>query len=61
MIDFGAIGDLAFVVAAYGVILGGTGLYAITLARRVHGARQTSSTLASDQPRPSDPPIDPRA
>lgn len=60
MIDFGAIGDLAFVVAAYGVILGGTGLYALTLARRLRGARQTSSNPASDQPRP-DPPIDPRA
>ncbi|MEK6191110.1 MAG: hypothetical protein AABM41_02160 [Chloroflexota bacterium] len=61
MIDLGAIGDLAFVVAAYGVILGGTGLYAVTLARRLQGARQTSSTPASDQPRPSDPPIDRRA
>jgi len=61
MIDPGAIGDLAFVIAAYGVILGGTGLYALTLARRLRGARQPSSAPASDQPRPSDPPIDPRA
>ncbi len=58
MIDLGAIGDLAFVVAAYGVILGGTGLYALSLARRLHGARQTSSAPASDQPRASEPPAD---
>lgn len=61
MIDPAAIGDLAFVVAAYVVILGGTGLYALTLARRLRGARQTSSPPASDQRRPSEPPIDPRA
>jgi hypothetical protein len=61
MIDPGAVGDLAFVAAAYAVILGGTGLYALSLARRLRGARQTISTPASDQPRPSDPPIDPRA
>ena len=61
MIDPGAFGDLAFVIAAYAVILGGTGLYAITLARRLRGARPTTSTPASAQPRPSDPPIDPRA
>jgi hypothetical protein len=61
MIDPGAIGDLAFVIAAYAVILGGAGLYALTLARRLRGARQTTSTLPLDQPRPSDPPIDPRA
>jgi hypothetical protein len=61
MIDPGAIGDLAFVAAAYAVILGGTALYALTLARRLRGARQATSTSASAQPRPSDPPIDPRA
>jgi hypothetical protein len=55
MIELGAIGDLAFVAAAYAVILGGTGLYALTLARRLRGARQAPSTPASDQPRPSDP------
>lgn len=60
MIDPGAIGDLAFVIAAYGVILGGTGLYALTLARRLQGARPPS-VPASDQPPPSDTPIDPRA
>ena len=61
MIDPGAIGDLAFVIAAYGVILGGTGLYALTLARRLRGAQQPPSVPASDQPPPSDTPIDPRA
>jgi len=61
MIDPAAIGDLAFVMAAYGVILGGTGLYALSLARRLRGARPTTSSQASDQPRPSAPPIDPRA
>jgi hypothetical protein len=61
MIDPVAIGDTGFVVAAYAVILGGTGLYALTLARRLRGARQSTTAPASDQPRPSDPPIDPRA
>lgn len=61
MIDPAAIGDLAFVAAAYAVILGGTGLYALILARRLRGARQATTATASDQPRPSDPPNDPRA
>jgi len=61
MIDLPAIGDTGFVAAAYAVILGGTGLYALTLARRLRGARQATTAPASDQPRPSDPPIDPRA
>jgi hypothetical protein len=34
--------DLGFVVAAYGVILGGLGLYAITLLRRIRAAREAS-------------------
>jgi len=61
MIDPAAIGDLTFVAAAYAVILGGTGLYALTLARRLRGARHAATTPASDQPRPSDTPIDSRA
>jgi len=61
MIDPVAIGDTGFVAAAYAVILGGTGLYALTLARRLRGARQATTAPASDQPRRSDPPIDPRA
>ena len=61
MIDPVAIGDTGFVAAAYTVILGGIGLYAVTLARRLRGARQATTAPASDQPRPSAPPIDPRA
>jgi hypothetical protein len=61
MIDPVAIGDTGFVAAAYAVILGGTGLYALTLARRLRSARQATTAPASDQPRPSNPPIDPRA
>jgi len=34
--------DLGFVVAAYGVILGGVVLYALTLLRRLRIARETS-------------------
>jgi hypothetical protein len=32
--------DAAFVVAAYGVIFGGLGLYALALARRLGAARR---------------------
>ena len=32
-------GDAVFVVAAYGVILGGLGLYTVTLWRRLRAAR----------------------
>ena len=31
--------DAGFVIAAYGVILGGIGLYAVLLARRLRNAR----------------------
>ena len=34
--------DLAFVVAAYGVILGGLGLYTVMLLRRLRVAREAS-------------------
>lgn len=34
--------DLWFVVAGWGVILGGLALYAVTLVRRLNGARHTS-------------------
>jgi hypothetical protein len=34
--------DLGFVVAAYGVILGGVAIYAVTLLRRLRSARETS-------------------
>ena len=32
--------DLGYVVAAYGVILGGLAIYAVTLARRLRSARR---------------------
>jgi hypothetical protein len=48
MIDLAVLGDLAFVAAAYGVILGGVGLYAITLARRLRRAERAV-------PRPGEP------
>jgi hypothetical protein len=34
--------NLGFVVAAYGVILGGLAVYALTLVRRLRVARETS-------------------
>jgi hypothetical protein len=34
--------DVGFVIAAYGVILGGLGLYAATLLRRLRVAREAS-------------------
>jgi len=32
--------DAGFVIAAYGVIIGGLGLYAVTLRRRIRAARK---------------------
>ena len=49
------VGDLAFVAAAYGVILGGVGLYVITLARRLRRARHAADDLASNPQPPADP------
>jgi CcmD family protein len=36
--------DVEFVVAAYGVIFGGLGIYALTLARRLRAARRQADT-----------------
>jgi hypothetical protein len=36
------VSDVGFVIAAYGVILGGLGLYAATLLRRLRVAREAS-------------------
>jgi hypothetical protein len=36
------VSDVGFVVAAYGVILGGLGIYAATLLRRLRAARDAS-------------------
>ena len=43
--------DWGFVIAAYGVILGGIGLYAALLARRLRIAREASRRDDND-PRP---------
>ena len=58
MIDVGSLGDVAFVVAAYGVILGGVGLYAVSLARRLRRAQQAASAGGPPQPGPAEPPTD---
>jgi hypothetical protein len=58
-------GDLAFVAAAYGVILGAAAVYAITLAGRLRRARQAAADPATNTnlaTRPSpEPPADPGA
>ncbi|MGH2457032.1 MAG: hypothetical protein ACRDHD_12345, partial [Candidatus Limnocylindria bacterium] len=41
----GAMTDLGFIVAGYGVILGGLALYAAVLLRRLRAARQRSLTI----------------
>lgn len=58
MIDLGAVGDLAFVAAAYSVILGGIGLYAAILGRRLRRARQAASIPPSGQQQLPEPPAD---
>lgn len=58
-------GAWAFVAAAYGVILGAVGLYAITLVRRIRRARGAAVDLTpngktASGPSP-EPPADPGA
>jgi hypothetical protein len=48
-------GDLAFVAAAYGVILGGVGVYVITLVRRLRRASREAGDLPSNPHPPADP------
>jgi len=55
MIELSAFGDLAFVAAAYGVILGGIGVYAVRLGRRLRNARHASSAVGPEATRSSDP------
>jgi CcmD family protein len=43
--------DAAFVFAAYGVILGGIGLYAVLLIRRLRNAREAARRDDHDEPR----------
>lgn len=56
-------GDWSFVAAAYGVILAGVGLYAITLVRRLRRARGADlDTKAEPSSGPApEPPADPGA
>ena len=42
--------DAGFVIAAYGVILGGIGLYAALLARRLRLAREALRRTDVDRP-----------
>jgi hypothetical protein len=42
--------DAGFVIAAYGVILGGIGLYAALLARRLRIARDALRRIDVDRP-----------
>jgi hypothetical protein len=42
--------DAGFVIAAYGVILGGIGLYAALLARRLRIARDALRRTNDDRP-----------
>ena len=46
--------DVGFVIAGYGVILGGIGLYAAVLVRRLRIARQ--ALLANSETRDATPP-----
>jgi hypothetical protein len=50
--------DLGFVVAAYGVILGGLGLYTVVLLRRLRAAREASLRIRreAEAAPPSDDP-----
>ena len=50
--------DLGFIVAAYGVILGGMALYAVLLLRRLSAARRASLQVRRDAEAglPSPPP-----
>ncbi|MGI8871969.1 MAG: hypothetical protein ACR2KI_05130 [Candidatus Limnocylindria bacterium] len=38
--------DVAFVIAGYGVILGGLAIYALILGRRLRNARREASSVA---------------
>ena len=48
--------DVGFVIAAYGVILGGLGLYTVTLWRRFRTAREASLRIRRDAE--AAPPLD---
>lgn len=54
-------GDLGFVVAAYGVILGGAGLYAFTLARRLRRATHAADNQTAQTHPAADLSVEPPA
>ena len=47
--------DALFVVAGYGVILGGLALYSFTLVRRLRAAREESLRIRRDAEQGSEP------
>ncbi len=47
--------DALFVIAGYGVILGGLAVYAVTLARRLRAAREESLRIRRDARQGSEP------
>ena len=49
--------DVGFVIAAYGVILGGIGLYAALLLRRLRIAREASRSI-NEAPDTTSSPVD---
>ena len=49
--------DVGFVIAAYGVILGGIGLYAALLVRRLRIAREALAGIG-EAPDAGSPPLD---
>jgi hypothetical protein len=52
--------DAGFVFAAYGVILGGMGLYVAFLLRRLRVAREAASRIGQEADAASPPPDAPR-
>jgi len=48
--------DVGFVIAGYGVILGGIGLYALLLARRLRAARDAVGAPTDADPPANDAP-----
>jgi hypothetical protein len=51
--------DLGFIIAAYGVILGGLALYAGLLLRRLGAAREASLRIRREAESAAPPPADP--
>jgi len=43
--------DLAFIVAAYAIVLGGLAIYAVSIARRLQSARRAAEALERERRR----------